>query len=373
MKILLLGNSLNSMIQFRWEIIKYLANKHHQVYIVCPLDIENYELTYQYKNVFFFNINFCRSVNLAKDFITLLQLKKIIKKINPDVIFSYSLKSSFFSMFDNWKIPNVYFITGMGSSLINKYKFLIEKIIYTLTHIRKAIIKHADFFIFLNDDDRNYFIKKKFCLKKNAIVFPGEGVNLEFFKFSPINERQKPISFLFIGRLIRDKGILELINACKKLKSNQIPFNCTVIAPFDYFNPSSLHTMNLDEFQKMGIHYLSYVDDVRTYIAACDVVVLPSYSEGLPRVLLESMAMGRPIITTDTHGCRELVNQDNGILIKPKDMQSLYSAMVCMSKKTRSELNVLGLAGFKRVKEKYSLSSVINNYQALIDNRVNIE
>lgn len=373
MKILLLGNSLNSMIQFRWDIMKHLANNPHQLYIVCPLDVENYELKYQHKNVFFFNINFCRSVNLVKDFVTLFQLKKIIKKVNPDVIFSYSLKSSFFSMFDNWKIPNVYFITGKGSSLINKYKFLIEKIIYILTRFRKLVVKHPDFFIFLNNDDRNYFVQKKFCEKKYASVFPGEGVNLEFFNFSPINEQQKPISFLFIGRLIRDKGIIELMNACKKLKSNQIDFNCTVIAPFDRYNPSSLHTMNLDDFQKVGIQYFSYVDDVRTYIAECDVVVLPSYSEGLPRVLLESMAIGRPIITTDTHGCRELVNRDNGIMVKVKDVQSLYDAMICMLMKSKNELIMLGLAGYKKVKEQYSLSSVINSYQTLINNRVNKE
>jgi glycosyltransferase involved in cell wall biosynthesis len=372
LKILLLGNSLHSMIQFRWDIIKYLAN-NHQLYIVCPLDIENYAEKYQHKNVFFLNINFCRSINVAKDFLTLFQLKKIIKKINPDVIFSYSLKSSFFSMFDNWKIPNVYFITGLGSSLINKYRFLIEKIIYTLTHIRKLIIKHPDFFIFLNNDDRNYFIEKNFCPKKYAIVFPGEGVDLEFFKFSPINEHKKPISFLFIGRLIRDKGIIELMNACKKLKSNQIEFNCTVIAPLDHYNPSSLHAMNLNDFKEVDIHYLPYVDDVRTYITESDVVVLPSYSEGLPRVLLESMAIGRPIITTDTNGCRELVNQEGGMLVKPKDMQSLYNAMLYLSKKTKNELSLLGLAGFKRVKEKYSLSNVIDSYQMLIDNIVNKE
>jgi glycosyltransferase involved in cell wall biosynthesis len=373
MKILFLGNSLHSMIKFRWGIIEYLANNDHQLYIVCPLDIEKYELKYQHKNVFFFNINFCRSINVVKDFVTLFQLKKIIKKINPEIIFSYSLKSSFFSMFGNWRIPNYYFITGLGSSLINKYKFLIDKIIYILTHVRKLIIKYQDFFIFLNNDDRNYFIEKKFCPKKNSSVFPGEGVDLEFFKFSPIDEHKKPISFLFIGRLIRDKGIIELMNACKKLKSNQIEFTCTVIAPFDCYNPSSLHTMNLDDFQKMGIHYFSYVDDIRTYMTACDVVVLPSYSEGLPRVLLESMSIGRPIITTDTHGCRELVNRDNGIVVKVKDVQSLYAAMVCMSMKSKSELIRLGLAGYKKVKEHYSLSSVINSYQTLIDNRVNKE
>ncbi len=372
MKILLLGNSLHSMIKFRWDIIKYLAN-HHQVYIVCPLSVENYKLEYQHKNVFFLNINFCRSINLVKDWITLFQFKKILKKINPDVIFSYSLKSSFVSMFDNWKIPNVYFITGLGSSLINKYKFFIEKIIYILTYLRKLIIKHPDFFIFLNNDDRDYFIEKNFCPKKYAMVFPGEGVDLEFYKFSPINEHKKAISFLFIGRLIKDKGIIELMNACKKLKSNQIQFNCTVIAPLDHYNPSSLHTMNLDDFQKIGINYFPYVEDVRTYINACDVVVLPSYSEGMPRVLLESMAMGRPIITTDTHGCRELVNQDNGILIKPKDVQSLYNAMICMSKKTKDELGRMGLAGYRYIKKKYSLFNVINSYQTLINNRVNKE
>lgn len=371
MKILVLGNSLHSMIQFRWDIIKYLANNHHQLYIVCPLDIENYALKYQHKNVFFFNINFCRSINVIQDFVTLFQLKKIIKKINPEIIFSYSLKSSFFSMFDNWKIPNVYFITGMGSSLINKYKFFIEKIICILTHLRKLIIKHPDFFVFLNNDDRNYFIEKNFCQKKYSSVFPGEGVSLEFFKFSPIDENKKTISFLFIGRLIRDKGIIELMNACKKLKSKQVEFNCTVIAPFDRYNPSSLHTMNLDDFEKIGIHYLAYVEDVRTYINASDVVVLPSYSEGLPRVLLESMAIGRSIITTDTHGCRELVNQDTGIMVKAKNVESLYDAMVCMSMKSKNELKRMGLAGYEKIREHYSLSNVINSYQTLIDNSIN--
>lgn len=372
MKILLLGNSLNTMIQFRWDVISDLANTH-QVYIVCPLDKENYELNYQHKNVFFFTISFCRSINVLKDFITLIQFWKIIKKINPDVIFSYSLKSIFFSMLANWKIANYYFITGLGSSLINNYKSVINKILYMLTHVRKLIIRHPDFFIFLNNDDKNYFIQKNICQEKYTQVFPGEGLNLEFFKFSPIHKHQKFISFLFIGRLIKDKGILELMEACKKLKNNHIPFNCTVIAPYDQYNPTSLHAMDLNAFKTIGIHYLPFVEDVRTYIKACDVFILPSYSEGLPRVLLESMAIGRAIITTNVHGCRELVNCDNGLVIKVKDSQSLYDAMLCLSMKTRQELSQLGLAGYKKVKEHYSLANVINSYQALIENIINKE
>lgn len=370
MKILLLGNSLNTMIQFRWDVIKYLANSH-KVYIVCPLDKENYQLNYQHKNVFFFNISFCRSIHPFKDIITLIQFSKIIKKINPDVIFSYSLKSSFFSMLGNWKIPNYYFITGLGSSLINKYKFFIDKILYILTHLRKSILKYHDFFIFLNADDRDYFIHKSFCQRKYTKVFPGEGVNLEFFKFSSIDEHQKPIAFLFIGRLIKDKGIIELMEACKKLKNNHIPFKCTVIAPYDPYNPTSLHAMDLNDFEKIGIDYLSFIDDVRAYIKACDVFILPSYSEGLPRVLLESMAIGRAIITSNVNGCRELVRNDNGLVVKAKDSQSLYEAMLCMSMKTKQELVQLGLAGHKKAKEHYSLSKVINNYQTLIGNIIN--
>jgi glycosyltransferase involved in cell wall biosynthesis len=359
------------MIQFRWDIIKYLANSH-KIYIVCPLDKENYELNYQHRNVFFFNITFCRSINVFKDVVTLIQFARIIKKINPDVIFSYSLKSSFFSMLSNWKITNYYFITGLGSSLINKYKFFIDTILYILTHLRKLIIKQQDFFIFLNNDDKNYFIQKSFCQESYTKVFPGEGVNLEFFKFSPMQEHQN-ISFLFIGRLIKDKGILELMEACKELKNNHIPYKCTVIAPYDQYNPTSLHTMDVSDFQAVGIEYLSFVDDVRTYIEACDVFILPSYSEGLPRVLLESMAIGRAIITTDVHGCKELVSKDNGLVVKAKDPQSLYDAMLNMSRKTKQELSQLGLAGYKKVKAHYSLSKVINNYQTLIENRVNKE
>ncbi len=372
MKILLLGNSLNTMIQFRWDVIKYLANSH-QIYIVCPLDKENYQLNYQHKNVFFFNISFCRSINVFKDLVTLIQFSKIIKNINPDIIFSYSLKSSFFSMLGNWKIPNYYFITGLGSSLIHKYKFFIDTTLYLSTHLRKLIIRHKDFFIFLNTDDRDYFIQKNLCKRKYAMVFPGEGVNLEYFRFSAIDKHQESISFLFIGRLIKDKGIVELMEACKQLKNNHISFKCTAIAPYDPYNPTSLHTMDLNDFQKIGINYLSFVEDVRPYIKACDVFVLPSYSEGLPRVLLESMAIGRAIITTDAHGCKELVSNDNGLVVKARDSCSLYDAMLQMSMKTQQELTQLGLAGYKKVKEHYSLSNVINNYQTLIENKANKE
>jgi glycosyltransferase involved in cell wall biosynthesis len=371
MKILLLGNSLKGMIKFRWDIIKYLADQGHQIYIVCPFDLEDYQIKYHYKNVFFHPINLCCSINLTKDLVTFFLLNKDIKKLNPDVIFSYALKASFFSMLANWKIPNVYFITGMGSSLINKYKWLIKKVIYLLTHARKLIIKHQDLFVFLNNDDRDYFTHNKLCLENHAVVFPGEGVDLDFFKLSPLNELKTPISFLFIGRLIRDKGVMELIDACEKMQKKQIHFTCTAIAPIDHYNPSSLHTINLDSFQKVGIQYIPYANDVRAYIQACDVLVLPSYAEGLPRVLLEGMAMGRAVIATDTHGCRELVHHDNGIVVKVKDVQSLYDAMVCMSMKSKSELKELGLAGYKKVKEKYSLSSVINSYQMLIDNIAN--
>lgn len=370
MKILLLGNSLNTMIQFRWDVIKHLANSY-QIYIVCPLDKENYELNYQHKNVFFLNITFSRSIHVFKDLVTLIQFSKIIKKINPDIIFSYSLKSSFFAMLGNWKIPNYYFITGLGSSLIHKYKFFIDTTLHLFTHLRKLILRRQDFFIFLNTDDRDYFIQKNFCQRKVAMVFPGEGVNLDFFKFSPIDEHKESISFLFIGRLIKDKGILELMEACKQLKNNHIPFKCTVIAPYDSYNPTSLQTMDLNEFQKIGINYLSFVEDVRPYIKACDVFVLPSYSEGLPRVILESMAIGRAVITTDAHGCKELVSHDNGIIVKTRDSHSLYDAMLQMSKKTKQELIQLGIVGYKKVKEHYSLSNVINNYQTLLENRVN--
>lgn len=370
MKIIFFGNSLSSMINFRWNIIKYLADQHHQVTIICPFDLENYQFTYQHKNVFFLPINLHRSTHIVKDLVTLFKLRKVIKKINPNVIFSYSLKPSFLQMLANWKIKNFYFIIGIGSGLINKYRFIIKKMIYLLNHVRKFIIKNNDVFIFLNKDDKDCFIENKLCYEKDTVLFPGEGIDLDFFKLLPINDKT-PISFLFIGRLIKDKGVMELIQACEKMKKKRIQFNCIAIAPVDTYNPSSLHAMDLDLFKRAGIQYLAYVQDVRPYLAACDVVVLPSYSEGLPRVLLEGMAMGRAIITTDTHGCRELVDQNNGLLVKAKDVQGLYDAMVTLSTKNKSELSELGLAGYKKIKENYSLAKVINSYQMLINNKVN--
>ncbi|WP_268869423.1 glycosyltransferase [Rickettsiella massiliensis] len=192
-------------------------------------------------------------------------------------------------------------------------------------------------------------------------------MDLEKFRFSPII-KVNIFTFLFIGRFIKDKGVLELIEACRKMKKRQVNFQVIFIAPLDKENPTSLHhDISLKDLDKLGIEYIPYVSDVRAYIRKSHCVVLPSYGEGMPLSLLEGMAIGRPIITTNVPGCKDLVN-NNGLLVSVKSTEFLYEAMLAMTGKDLVSLQNMGLNGRKFVEKKYSIFYVLNKYQELIDN-----
>jgi glycosyltransferase involved in cell wall biosynthesis len=372
MKILFFGNSLKSMINFRWQVIQYLANHGYEIFIVAPNDIDKNTHGEVIQNIHILPIDFCRKVKISIDVKTFFQYKSYIKKIKADIIFSYSVKPSLFSMLESWRQHNFYFITGLGSAFINKnYCFWIKPLLYSLKYIRRIFNKsYSDSFVFLNSDDRAYFVNNKLCLFNNSCVIPGEGIDLKFYRASHMVMNRSYVKFLFIGRLIKHKGVYELMEACRLLKKNGIKFECTWIGPLDDHNPSGRNMMFCQEnLAQYNINYIGEVKDVRLHIKNHDVVVLPSYAEGISRVLLESMAIGRPIITTNVNGCRELVkHRYNGFIVKPKDVISLYDAMVSATKISREELKKLGIAGKEIVKRKYSIALVLNNYQTLISN-----
>ena len=369
MKIVFFGNSMTHMLHFRWSIIEWLAQTGHHIFVIAPMENKEIASKYQQRNIEFLHIDNTRGLYRFKDKIKgLVQYRKLIKKISPHLIFSYSINQSLYSRIINWKVTNANFITGLGSGFISKrHRIWIWSILFSLRCFEKIMKRNDEIFIFLNPSDKEYFIKYKLCNKKHCKTFPGEGVDLEEYTFSPIHKHATTISFLFIGRLIKDKGIIELMTSCKTLLNDAINFQCTVISPPDAYNPSSLKNINPKDFKACGINYIPHADDVRPYIKSHDVLVLPSYGEGLPRVLLEAMAIGRPIITTNVNGCKELVKK-NGLLVNPRDTQSLYQAMLEMAAKNGKELNKFAISGHSLLKEKYAISCVKDNYLSLLNN-----
>lgn len=182
----------------------------------------------------------------------------------------------------------------------------------------------------------------------------GSGVNIERFNVQPLPEQT---AFLCISRLIKDKGVYEYLKASKKVKEKYPFVRCMLVGPYDS-NPSAIKPEELQPFIDKGIEYYGEQEDVRPYLEQCSVFVLPSYREGTPKTVLEAMASGRAIITTDAPGCKETVkNGVNGILVAVKDVESLFAAMESLVQKPETVIR-MGIEGRKMAETIFDVKLV---------------
>ncbi len=208
---------------------------------------------------------------------------------------------------------------------------------------------------FQNHDDLNEFVNQKLLTKDKTAIINGSGVNLE--KFTPQPLPDKP-GFIFIGRLIRDKGVSEFLQACRLVKKEYPDINCILLGPFDS-NPSALKKNELQRYTDAGvIEYAGEQSDVRPYLKRCTTLVLPSYHEGTPKSVLEAMSMGRAVITTNAPGCRDVVtNGVNGYLVDVKDIEGLAGKMKHLINNP-GIIPKMGKAGLETVQFKYDVRIV---------------
>jgi glycosyltransferase involved in cell wall biosynthesis len=219
---------------------------------------------------------------------------------------------------------------------------------------------------FQNPDDRDFFLARRLVRKDQAALLPGSGVNLEYFK--PVVRppepagAQRPFVFLFIGRLLGDKGLLELVQAVKLLKGTAI--RLLILGPDGGTNPTAISPAALAQWrQDPQLELLGPTDDVRPVIARSDCVVLPSYREGTPRSLLEAAAMCRPLIATDVPGCREVVHDEqNGYLCQVKDPEDLARAMRQMVELLPEQRLAMGRASRRLAEEVFDEKVVVQKY-----------
>lgn len=328
MKIAVLSSHTPSLFWFRLDMMKDFINKGHTVIAFGSESEAEWKEKFiehgiEYKQ-FYVERN---GVNPINDIKTLFSLYNYLKKEKPDKIFAYQAKTVVYGSIAAKlnAIHEVYpLVAGLGS--IFRGKGFKNRVIKTIMKFEYRIAsKYSKKVFFQNEDDKNEFIQNGLIKENKTVIINGSGVNLEIFKPTPLP--QEP-AFLFIGRLIRDKGILEYLEACKNIKTKYPKVRCLLVGPFDT-NPSSLRREELNPYIKNGIiEYFGEQTDVRPYISQSSVFVLPSYHEGTPKTVLEAMAMGRPIITTDAPGCREtVIDGINGYLVKVKDIQSLVDRM----------------------------------------------
>jgi glycosyltransferase involved in cell wall biosynthesis len=277
-----------------------------------------------------------RAVKLARaglnpfaDLQTLRGLVRVFRDTRPDVFFGYTAKAVTYGILAAKLagVPRRYaMITGLGYAFTEgpELKRKISRIAAGLLY--RAALPLADRVIFQNADDQGYFLSRGFVRPAQVAQIGGSGVDLEHYRQAPLPDG--PVTFLMIARLLRDKGVYEYIEAARQVRKTFPNTRFVLVGALDP-NPSSAKQHEIDAWVREGIiEYRGEVTDVRPHIGDCHVYVLPSYREGMPRTVLEAMAIGRGIITCDVPGCREtVVDGDNGFLVPARDAVALARAM----------------------------------------------
>lgn len=315
---------------FRKEFLKDLLQRGYEVKVLCSSkgDFDN-TLLNDFSELWI-NIPFSRGgMNPIVDCKTLLTLFRVFQKEKPDIVINYGIKPSLYSSIAAGlaNVSRVYSnITGLGYTFIGKgfRRGVIKNIAIFLYRI--AFIFNRKVF-FQNPDDRKEFVSKKILSLEKTVLINGSGVNLQLFypKFKTIDSDGLP-KLLFVGRILKDKGIIELVEAFLRLKEEFPKVELTIVGGCDFSNPACVPLKTLEKWkQQPGVCYIPHSQNILPIYQGHDILVLPSYREGTPKVVLEAMACGLPILTTDAPGCREtVINGKNGFLVEVANSDAIY-------------------------------------------------
>lgn len=320
MRIAYVVNDLDFFISHRLPLAKKAVKLGYTVFIVS-----NKLPSIKYKGIDFKTFSIERSsTSIIKNLKSLLELKRIIKEISPDIIHSVTLKSILLSnlvLLFNRKVKKVNAVSGMGYLFTSNRASIA---LYGLKFILRAIIKLGKpHFIFQNLDDLKEF--KKLGLTESYSIIKGSGVNKDEFDFESLNTTKK-VNITFTGRILKDKGVIDLIKAIKLLPEHiKRKITVNLFGKIDKENPAHI---NEDELKSLLIPNLilwhGHSDNIKKNLKESDIYCLPSYREGLPKSIIEAMAIGRPIITTTAPGCDDTVKEGlNGYKVKAGDSKEL--------------------------------------------------
>ncbi len=356
-----ISNTAWSLINFRTELIKALRGSGHIVLTVAPPDKYVDRLKkmsdefYPLKHLVAKGKNPLQDMRLRKE-LHQLYLEKAI-----DIAFTFTAKPNIYGCMAarNTKVRAIPTINGLGNVFI---RLNLTQLI--MRRLYKRAFKNVEKVIFQNPDDRRLFIGKGIVRRKQCLLSPGSGVNLD--AFSPKEAKiGRPLAFLLSTRLLKEKGVFEYLEAARKLTRDGVSAFFFVLG-LPSNNPSSIQIVELEKYIERGdINYLGHTDNMSEELGKIDVLVLPSYyREGVPRVLLEGLAKGLPIITTDSIGCRETIKDGkNGILIEPRSTDALVCAMELLINSTDEELLEMGRQSRLLALDKFDVDKVVAIYR----------
>jgi glycosyltransferase involved in cell wall biosynthesis len=363
-KIVIVLNASWNVWNFRLPLLLALQKDGHDIEVIAPYDQYTDRIPFSCHSVFIHS----KSINPVADIKTLWGLTRLYKKIHPDIALLYTVKPNVYGNFAATLsgVKTISNVAGLGTVFIRKsfIMWLVKKLYRLALRVPKKVF-------FQNQDDLEQFISEGLVKASISERVPGSGVDLQ--RFSPRGgcspQRGEPFIFLLPARMLWDKGIKEFVEAGQELLSEGYSVQLKLLGFMDVDNPNAVSRADMDQLTMVtGASYIGISDNIETEIADAHCVVLPSsYREGTPRSLLEAAAMGKPIITTDAVGCRDVVDDGvNGYLCKPKDTVDLYKKMKKMLLLSDEQRRDMGKRGRGKMEQSYDQEIVIDAYRRAI-------
>ena len=359
MKIVITVNSSWNIYNFRMGLVEAFIQKGYEVIAAAPPD--EYSALLEKAGCKFYPLKMeNKGSNPVKDIALYFQLRRIYKKVRPDIILQFTIKPNIYGTLaaSALGIPVINNVSGLGTT------FLHNNIISRAAHLLyKFSFRYATKVFFQNDDDRQLFLQKKLVKKEAAALVPGSGVKIEKYNPGPFR-RNQPLVFLVIARLLYDKGVVEYIDAIKIIKSRNLAARFQIMGALDEQSSLGIPRATLDKWIKDDlVEYIPFQKDILPYLGKADCIVLPSYREGTPKTLLEGAAMAKPLITTDVPGCREAVDDGrSGYLCRVKDPVDLADKIQKVIELTDSDLMRLGQNSREKVVLMFDERFVVDEY-----------
>jgi glycosyltransferase involved in cell wall biosynthesis len=362
--VVLSANTAWFIANFCGGLVRALRASGYEPVAIAPRDQAAERILAQWQ-VRFLPVRIARSgLNPVTDARLLADYLHLLRRLRPAAYLGFTIKPNVYgSLAAGWlNIPVLPTVCGLGTAFIRRG--LLQRIVrrmYRIAFRRRPIL------FFQNDDDRAFFLERGIVRSGQARVVPGFGIDLDRFSAAP-NPHGPPV-FLLIGRLLRDKGVIEFVEAARLLRPTLPAARFQLLGPIDESNRTSVGRAQLDAWvREEVVEYLGATNDVRPFIAASTAVVLPSYREGLPQTLLEAGAMARPSVATDVPGCRDIiVPGETGLLCAPRNAAALADALRQIASMPDDERLAMGQAARVRVEAEFSEPAAMGYYMKAMD------
>lgn len=354
---------------FRRPVVEALAGDGHRITVLAPPDdaaaeLERLACRFRPLEMSVKGLNPLADLKLQRRF------KRVFQEEQPDVVLSYTIKNNIFGARAARAVgvpflPNV---TGLGTA------FQSGKLLQTVAEqLYRRSFNALPTVFFQNEDDRDLFLDRAMIRADQARLLPGSGIDLVRFTPVAMPPEKGPPVFLMIARLLRDKGVVEFVEAARRIKVRHPKARFQLLGGTGAENRSAIDAAAVENWVAEGVvEYLGTTNDVRPAIAAASCVVLPSYREGAPRTLIEAAAMARPVITTDVPGCRAVVERDvSGFLCEVRSAESLATTIERFLALSPEVKQSMGKAGRAKMEREYEQTIVVQAYREAIASLVN--